>query len=244
MMFTATTIRFVILLLSAVATLCAQDRRTVWDGVYTAEQADRGQASYAVECARCHRDDLAGYNSALVGTKFMERWTEDSLFSFADLVQRTMPRNAPASLPKNRYTDIVAYVLKFNGFPAGTKELTWEELKPIRIQAKEGPQEVPNFSLVTVVGCLAPKNADGNWVLNKATEPVRTRDPKDSADDEKKTLAAKSLGKHDFTLLDPAGVQPNPPVGHKVEVKGFLIRQAAGDKLNPTSLQSLAPSCN
>ncbi len=238
----AKTLRSLIVILIACLPLCGQEKRTVWDGVYTADQAARGQAAYVAACAGCHRDDLAGYNSALVGAKFMDRWREDSVFSFADLVMRTMPRNSPASLSRERYADIVAYVLKFNGFPEGSAELKWENLKPIRIEAKDGPQEVPNFSLVTVVGCLS-KNSEGTWVVSRASEPVRTRDPKDSSADERKALAAKALGKHVFNLLDPAGVQSNPPDGRKVEAKGFLIRQPTGDKINPTSLVAVADSC-
>ena len=234
--------RFLTALFFVVPALSAQEKRTVWDGVFTPEQATRGQAEYARACAGCHRDDLAGYNSALVGAKFMDRWREDSLFSFGDLVLRTMPRNSPASLSQSRYSDIVAYVLQFNGFPAGTKELAWDDLRPIRIEAKAGPQEVPNFSLVTVVGCLS-RDGDGTWVVGQASEPVRTREPKDSTLEERKSLAAKPLGKHVFHLLDPAGVQSNPPAGHKVEAKGFLIRQPSGDRLNPTSLQPVADSC-
>jgi len=228
--------------IGAVLSASAQQTRTVWDGVYTGAQAERGQANYAVQCARCHRDDLGAYNSVLAGPKFMDRWSEDSLLSFGDLLMRTMPRNAPATLSKAQYSDIVSYVLQYNGFPAGARELNWDEMKTVRVQSKDGPQPVPDFALVAVVGCLS-RSADGSWLVSRASEPVRTRDPKDSTSEERLALRSKPLGTHLFRLLDPSGVQPSPPDGQKVETKGFLIRQPAGDKLNPTSLQSLGEPC-
>jgi len=36
-----------------------------------------------------------------------------------------MPLNAPASLKKDQYAAIMAYILKFNGYPAGQKALTY-----------------------------------------------------------------------------------------------------------------------
>src|SRR5215510_13368865 len=55
--------------------------RTVWDGVYTPPQADRGQSSYAYSCRRCHGEDLSGSGNVLRGGKFMEHWREDTLKS-------------------------------------------------------------------------------------------------------------------------------------------------------------------
>jgi mono/diheme cytochrome c family protein len=215
---------------------------SVWSGVYTSAQAARGASVYTAECARCHKDDMSGYNNILIGTRFMDRWREDNLNSFYTLVRNTMPRNAPQSLSDAAYLDVVAYVLQTKSFPAGGTELTSDALPGIRVEGKEGPEAVPDFSLVEVVGCLS-KGGDGDWMVTKATEPVRTRDPKDSAPEQLKTLAAKAMGAHTFRLLDPTSVQPDPPNGHKVEAKGFLIRKPGDDRLNPTSLQSVAGSC-
>jgi mono/diheme cytochrome c family protein len=217
----------------------AQTGATVWDGVYTPSQAERGALVYATECARCHRDDLGGYNGALIGNRFMDRWREDSLESFYNLTRNTMPRNAPQSLSEEAYLDVVAYVLKANAFPSGEKELTRTNLPVTRVQAKNGPAPVPDFALVSVIGCLT-QGADGTWIVTNASEPVRTRNPKDAGPEEKKELAAKAFGSHTFRLLDPSSVQANPPKGDKVEAKGFLIRKPGDDSLNPTSLQSVA----
>ena len=77
--------------------------KTVWDGVYTSDQAARGEAAYADSCSRCHRDDLMGYNGVLVGGRFMDSWREDTLNSFFRDVRKTMPRDAPSSLSDATY---------------------------------------------------------------------------------------------------------------------------------------------
>ena len=38
----------------------ARQAQSVWDGVYTAEQAQRGEPLYQQSCAECHGPDLAG----------------------------------------------------------------------------------------------------------------------------------------------------------------------------------------
>src|SRR6266566_3413171 len=73
------------------------ERRTVWSGVYTANQATRGAALYTSECGRCHREDLSGY-TGLRGDKFIDNWREDSLESLWVRISKTMPMGAPGSL--------------------------------------------------------------------------------------------------------------------------------------------------
>ena len=53
--------------------------KTVWDGVYTSAQAERGQTSYAQYCIRRHKADLMGIEGAMKGEFFMERRREDTL---------------------------------------------------------------------------------------------------------------------------------------------------------------------
>ncbi len=218
------------------STCSAQGIRSVWDGVYTDSQAARGEETYTAECSRCHREDLSGYGGVLTGVKFMDRWREDSLVSFFRLTRDTMPRNAPKSLAGKNYVDIVAFILKSNGFPAGREELTEDSVGSVRVQGREGPAAVPDFSLVSVVGCLSQAK-DGTWIVSEGSEPVRTRNPQNSTAGELRRFASLAAGTHRFSLMDPASLQANPPAGHRVEVKGFLIRKPDGDVLNPTSLQ-------
>ncbi len=106
------------------ATVFAQDQ-TIWDGVYTDEQAGRGQRTYEQECAACHLDDLMGDGIApsLVGSSFFFRWSDLSISDMYTAIRTTMPQGAPASLSPSGYADISAYLLQKNNVPAGDTEL-------------------------------------------------------------------------------------------------------------------------
>src|SRR4051812_48166633 len=75
--------------------------KTVLDGVYTSSQSERGRDAYLQNCARCHRDDLAGNPEAmpLTGRGFIDNWREDSLFSLFDHIATRMPREPRTTLP-------------------------------------------------------------------------------------------------------------------------------------------------
>ena len=104
--------------------VAAQDQ-TIWDGVYTEEQASRGQRTYDQECAACHLDDLMGDGIApsLVGSSFFFRWSDLSIGDMYTAIRTTMPQGAPASLSPSGYADISAYMLMKNNVPAGDMEL-------------------------------------------------------------------------------------------------------------------------
>ena len=107
----------------------AQDTSSVWDGVYTDEQATRGETAYEQECATCHLADLLGDGiaPALTGAAFDFRWSDLSVGDMFVAIRATMPQGAPASLSPQGYSDIVAYMLLKNDFPAGDKELPTDE---------------------------------------------------------------------------------------------------------------------
>ena len=117
--------------------------RTVWDGMYTKPQAERGRTEYMQACASCHADDLRGKGTApsLVGEDFAFQWDD---MSVGDLFLRTrtlMPSDRPNSLPAPSYSDIVAFILQSNTFPVGEKELgaDLDALRQVLITAK-GPE--------------------------------------------------------------------------------------------------------
>jgi S-disulfanyl-L-cysteine oxidoreductase SoxD len=211
------------------------DGKTVWDGVYTAAQAARGQAQFEATCRSCHRE------GPRKGEAFMRDWQGTGLDGLFSQIKASMPAGAPASLSDQAYLDLVAYMLQVNAFPAGPAELSADAIKGIRVEGKDGPGPVPNFALVQVVGCLMP-GPDAAWMVTDASEPIRTKDPVASADEELKSSQAAALGSRTFQLLN---VYPRPDAfkGNKVEAKGFLIRDPAGDRINVTSVQSLAPAC-
>jgi mono/diheme cytochrome c family protein len=105
--------------------LSVAQQRTVWDGVYTDAQAERGRASYQQSCIGCHREDLRGDNTApsLVGESFTFLWGDMEVGELSARVQKLMPPERPGSLPAQTYADIIAFILQKNEFPAGDKEL-------------------------------------------------------------------------------------------------------------------------
>jgi hypothetical protein len=209
--------------------------KTVWDGVYTSAQATRGQGQYETSCRSCHDDGPRR------GEAFMRDWGGTPLDGLFSQIKSSMPAGAPASLSDDTYLDIVAYMLQVNTFPAGPNELDANAIKNVRVEGKNGPEPVPNFALVQVVGCLT-QVPDG-WMLANGGEPARTKDPAASTNDELKNSAAAPPGTQTFRLLNPYP-SPDPYKGHRVEAKGFLIRDPAGNRINVTSVQSLAPRCD
>ena len=232
---------FVVFGAAAAAQSTDSSTTTVWQGVYSEAQAARGKVEYTTHCASCHRDDLGGYNEIIKGARFMEKNRESVLQLFFEKTRTTMPRGAPASLTDKAYVDIVSYVLKANEFPAGTAELRVEDLSKIKVVGKDGPEQVPDFALVRVVGCLT-NASDGGWMLTHSIDPVRTGNPQPAAG-EREAAGAWPLGPQTYRLLVSAAYAPAPLKGHRVEVRGFLIRRPTETRLNLTSLETLDPSC-
>jgi mono/diheme cytochrome c family protein len=112
------------ILLAAVCA-AAQAPRTVWDGVYNREQAERGEKLYRQECGRCHGDDLGGIESApaLSGSTFAATWDGVPLSDLLERMRVSMPQDKPGSLSRIQNAEILAYMLQLSGFPAGEKPL-------------------------------------------------------------------------------------------------------------------------
>ena len=117
----------------------APTSRSVWDGVYTEEQAKRGEEFYRKECASCHGDTLVGGGGAapLTGGAFLANWNGLTVGDLFDRIRKTMPQGSPGKLTKQQNADILAYMLSFNKFPPGKMELQKqvEFLKEIRFEA-------------------------------------------------------------------------------------------------------------
>lgn len=117
----------------------AQDLRSVWDGVYTEDQARAGEAVYVKICAHCHGFSLEGGEQAppMVGGAFLSNWDQLTGGDLMDRIRKTMPSNAPGTLGRADAAVVLAYVLKSNGFPAGETQLDQrtEFLRGIRIDA-------------------------------------------------------------------------------------------------------------
>ncbi|HEX5228225.1 MAG TPA: cytochrome c [Bryobacteraceae bacterium] len=99
--------------------------QSVWDGVYTQAQADRGKAVYAKSCAACHGATLDGSGAAppLAGADFRGEWNGKTAADLYDKTQTTMPADQPGTLTPAQTSDILAFLFASNGFPAGSKDL-------------------------------------------------------------------------------------------------------------------------
>lgn len=117
----------ILALLFLAAAARAQDATTgsVLEGVYTGAQADRGAGQYAQHCAVCHGSSLAGVGEApaLTGVVFISDFNGLTVGDLFERVRTSMPMNQPGSLSRDQYADILAYLLKANGYPAGEREL-------------------------------------------------------------------------------------------------------------------------
>jgi len=222
-------------------------KKGVWDGVYTAAQADRGKAALLQNgCNGCHGAALeGGRGPSLKGDRFITAWENGSINKLFTKVRDTMPPLNAEQVPPAAKVDVIAYLLQVNGFPAGSTELpvdpdTLESLQIVRKGAEAAG--APNFSLVQVTGCLTQR-ANGRWVLTNASEPSVT---KDEAATPAALQAAESaaLGAASFDLVS---VTPSFKVeahrGHKMDARGLLYREAPYSEINLTSLTMIAPAC-
>jgi mono/diheme cytochrome c family protein len=95
--------------------------------LYTGAQAAVGSKAYDQSCAQCHGAQLeGGVGPALTGPNLrtLAAKTKLTVGDLYDFMSQQMPMNAPASLTKQQYTAILAYILKFNGYPGGSTALT------------------------------------------------------------------------------------------------------------------------
>ena len=128
----------------AYTALHAQDvTQSVWDGVYTREQAERGLSEYNVHCLDCHGEDLEGdaETPPLRGGQFLTNWDGQTVGALYTRVRRDMPLNFDAGkLSPEVNAALVAYVLSINKFPPGPVELphATEVLNQIRFEVERG----------------------------------------------------------------------------------------------------------
>ena len=232
----------VIVLTAGLATAVAQNSATVLDGVYTHEQAQRGEAAYSASCIGCHEGQDAD-GPELMGRAFLDRWREDKLEPLYTFIKTTMPGNAPGSLDERAYTDIIAFILEANGLPAGKMELSPAMVGSIQLVGADGPKPLSNLTIVRAVGCLSHE-ANDTWVLVKASSPrpVRARIVEGTTPEELKLSAGQSLGTEKFPLLSVTQ-RGASYAGHKVQVKGVLTRQNTLERINVMSLESVSPTC-
>jgi hypothetical protein len=154
-----------------------------------------------------------------------------------------MPPSNTDQLGAATKLDVVAFILRENGFPPGSVELPSDAgaLDTIQIVKKAVDAGAPNFALVEVVGCLTG-DASSGWTLTNAAEPVVTRDEVASAA-ALRNAQSKALGNQSLHLVSVSSLKMDAMKGHKIDARGLLYREPAYADLNVTSLQTVAPTC-
>ena len=186
---------------------------------------------------------MGGANGpALREDRFARTFAGKELKDLYTKIATTMPRLAPASLGDDVYLDIVAHILRENGFTGGTNELTAEGLDGVRILPgrQKPPPPVGDFSYVEVVGCLTPGPAN-TWMLTKASDPVSA--VMNGSSFRQPAADSKPPGTATFRLLDAMAYDPDAHKGHKMYVRGLLIRLPSEQRMTISALEMIAPSC-
>jgi len=106
--------------------LHAPDTKSTSTGVFTEEQAKKGEAAYQRICASCHGADLHSTEPEapdLTEGAFKFGWQGKTIAERFETIRNTMPPGRGGSLDDATYLDIVTYILRYNNVPAGTQGL-------------------------------------------------------------------------------------------------------------------------
>jgi S-disulfanyl-L-cysteine oxidoreductase SoxD len=114
---------------TAVVIAASSDQQSVWSGVYTDAQADQGAALYKTHCVTCHGDTLAGGEQvpALRGVSFGATWEGVPLSDLLERMRKTMPPGKSGVVTRQEYANILAFLVKMNGMPAGSVSLASDQ---------------------------------------------------------------------------------------------------------------------
>jgi cytochrome c5 len=214
--------------------------KSIWDGVFTAEQAARGESAYQTNCSNCHGATLSGDARfrALQGEVFLGRWDTRTVQALHKYVSTNMPNGRGGSLPAGTYNDLIAFILSRNDFPAGPTELTGESVVGVQIIGKDGiPKPMADKTVAGVIGCLTKGGASG-WMLNNATPPRRLDDANVPPD-----AATVALGQTQELPLLFVLTSLDRIAGHRVFVRGLLVGENGANGINVTEVRSVGATC-
>jgi cytochrome c5 len=209
----------------------------IWTGIFSASQAERGKAVVSTRCTQCH-----GQNNPLTGDGFMLHWEGHDVGGLYRKIKETMPPGrTQITVSDHDKLDAVTFILQENGYPAGETDLSDDEqkLSAIRFVPRSGAPRMRTGSVVQILGCLS-QGSGTSFRLTNATEPEATS--LDDRDAPPANPAQSSPGSGTVDLLD-SFPSPAPHLGKKVMVKGFLIRNATGDRVNVVSLVPIDAVC-
>lgn len=109
--------------------LHAQADAAAAEGLYTTDQANRGDTLYKAQCTSCHGDALDGVGPypPLSGDDFLSKYQGQPALNLYNMIQKLMPATSPGTLTRPQAADLLAYILSFNKFPTGKTEFPSDE---------------------------------------------------------------------------------------------------------------------
>jgi mono/diheme cytochrome c family protein len=242
-MFRRSIVALTVVFVSGLALRAQDPTPRIWQGIYTAAQAERGKSTFKTACLRCHGEDLSGTTApALKGDRFQMTWGGDTVEGLFGKIRDTMPPNFGTVVDDQGKLDVVAFILQTNGYPAGSTELTIDspDLAASQILKNGEVAAVQNFSLVQTVGCLE-RGSDGRWMLTRTADPLTARD--ETPNPQALASAAKRpLGTKTFLLLSAKPFSPESHQGHKMEARGLIYDEPGDLRITLTSLR-MAGNC-
>lgn len=108
--------------------------RLLTSGVFSEQQAGRGEGVYRAVCQSCHA------KTEYTGDKFKLDWVSKTVYDIFDSIRTLMPDDNPGSLERQEYIDVVAYIFSLNAYPPGASDLPTDDdgLKKLRIDNPPG----------------------------------------------------------------------------------------------------------
>jgi hypothetical protein len=103
----------------------------------------------------------------------------------------------------------------------------------------QGPRALP---IVETVGCLV-EGPNKAWTLTNAAEPVTAGRAGFSRPEEVKAAEGRGLGSQQIRLIGMTEMNPAPHRGHKVLIKGLLIKDEGAPRINVTSIKTVGDAC-
>lgn len=146
-----------------------QARQVTAGGSYSAAQATRGKTLYNDQCLACHGEMLEGVvGPPLSGADFLTDFGGHSVADLIQKIQSTMPQQAPGTLSRAQSTDLTAYILQFNKYPAGP-DLTDATAAQFTIPAGNAPAAAP--AAASSAGVTFPTSANLAQFMRAVTFP-------------------------------------------------------------------------
>ena len=134
------------LALAAGPTHAAAEGKTIWSGVYSQAQAQRGAELHSSVCAKCHGNRLNGAgwpdqppSPAIAREGFLKRWEGKPLSALADYVRERMPADDPGGLTDQEISDAIAQMLAVSSVPPGSEDLNVSEKSSAETVITAGP---------------------------------------------------------------------------------------------------------